>query len=199
MAARTIICTGPILLLLSCGSPEFVCGRSQDGDVARCDRPGEICVCSEARCAEPAPGCRSKYKFVSSDDGETECVPPADVSRPVIYEFSEGSEALCHQKKATRCGVPGGRNCPPGEICACEFNTCAVPDVLACEPGWFWVPWMSDEQSGTPPRLGMCFDPAAAEQPLLPGVEPTIEEIQLCSSATDTMGDTDTDTGGGQP
>ncbi len=151
----------PLLALLgACQADQFVCGELVDRTPLRCDRPQELCVCSQQRCAQPERDCESgyAYSFPQAPLLGTECVPSEETDTAFAQHARTGEDALCPSRRAIfpRCGAldESGQTapCPQGQVCICETNRCAS-QVRECATGYRYA---QDGQEGG----GSCLEPS---------------------------------------
>jgi hypothetical protein len=120
---------------------EFSCGTpAPSGDVARvCDRSGEVCVCSENRCARSDLTCTSGLRFVF---GDTDCVPDGAELTAIDQNSVPALDRYCpgQVERPPACGVRKDGEvltCPTAETCICSTKSCARQQSK-CPTGWAW-------------------------------------------------------------
>src|SRR5512138_3195212 len=82
------------VLFAGCQRDRFECGTvAASGDAPRmCDRAGEVCICSQHRCARYEGTCPSTYCYVFEDGGDANdgCVPSEDARSALDQQAAQG-------------------------------------------------------------------------------------------------------------
>lgn len=156
------------LLSLAACQDKFPCGVMRDGEVTRCDKDGESCVCATNRCAvdDSREGCEARHgrkECRGWDDRGTEDHPDALACKSgkryayggrecVLLDEKLGinvepddTPGLCPGVAFDECGLVGGTPCPADQVCFCDVHMCGIPGnrVDLCAEDEFYTPGYS--------------------------------------------------------